>query len=177
VHLGRKDLFSLIAGGRILAWVGYDTSSLHRSERGQKTLSPAMVPQSLCHPPSDDDISSRTLKLTQSLRSYSRFFEQENTQMRALHRLRLLCGAAVNHPRVQLSIIFLIVINSVIMGVSTFDFVTENPTVTAAFNNTDLGFLVVFTIELMMQFIYRGYSLFKDGWLVFDFVIILVSWA
>jgi hypothetical protein len=97
--------------------------------------------------------------------------------MRALNRLRLLFGAAVNHPRVQLSIIFLIVINAAMMGVSTFDFVTENPTVTAAFNNTDLGFLVVFTIELMMQFIYRGYTLFKDGWLVFDLVIILVSWA
>jgi len=38
-------------------------------------------------------------------------------------------------------------------------------------------FLILFTIELVLQFIYRGYFLFTDAWLVFDFTIILLSWA
>ena len=46
-----------------------------------------------------------------------------------------------------------------------------------AFELTDLVFLVIFTIELAMQFFYHGLRLFQDGWLVFDFVIIVMSWS
>ena len=35
----------------------------------------------------------------------------------------------------------------------------------------------MFTIELLLQFIYRGLALFTDGWLIFDFVIIIMSWS
>lgn len=54
------------------------------------------------------------------------------------------------------------------MGVATFDFVKEDPTNERAFEITDMAFLIVFTIELGLQFIHRGWRLITDGWLVFD---------
>lgn len=106
-----------------------------------------------------------------------RDFVNENPYVSALNKLRLLCGDIVNHPTVQLIIIFLIVVNAVMMGVATFDFVTENPAVDNAFETTDEVFLIIFTVELCMQFVFRGYTLFKDGWLVFDLIIIVLSWS
>jgi hypothetical protein len=32
-------------------------------------------------------------------------------------------------------------------------------------------------LELALQFIYRDIKLFLDGWLVFDFCIVLMSWS
>jgi hypothetical protein len=94
-----------------------------------------------------------------------------------LRRLRLLCGKVVENPHVQIAIICLIIMNAIIMGIGTFDFVTESPNVDQAFQATDKSFLIVFTIEIGMQLIYRGLSLFTDGWLVFDFVIVVASWS
>merc|ERR1719273_172927 len=63
------------------------------------------------------------------------------------------------------------------MGIGTYDFVLENEPVNNAFEKTDLAFLWVFTIEIAMQFIYHGFKLFYQGWLVFDFVIVVLSWS
>ena len=94
-----------------------------------------------------------------------------------LVRFRQRVGNFVNNSTVQLIVIFLIILNAIFMGVGTFDFVTENPKVSNAFENVDLAFLSIFTVELCLQFIYWGMHLFLDGWLVFDFVIILLSWS
>eukprot|EP00581_Thalassiosira_minuscula_P013488 CAMPEP_0183719114 /NCGR_PEP_ID=MMETSP0737-20130205/12191_1 /TAXON_ID=385413 /ORGANISM="Thalassiosira miniscula, Strain CCMP1093" /LENGTH=404 /DNA_ID=CAMNT_0025948815 /DNA_START=104 /DNA_END=1318 /DNA_ORIENTATION=- len=101
----------------------------------------------------------------------------ETPQVQMINKFRKLCGDVVNHPRVQLFIIILIVVNAVMMGVATFDFVTDNPEVDNAFELTDMIFLIIFTVELCLQFIFRGFNLFTDGWLVFDFVIIVLSWS
>eukprot|EP00567_Pseudictyota_dubia_P011992 CAMPEP_0197457692 /NCGR_PEP_ID=MMETSP1175-20131217/46745_1 /TAXON_ID=1003142 /ORGANISM="Triceratium dubium, Strain CCMP147" /LENGTH=460 /DNA_ID=CAMNT_0042992127 /DNA_START=139 /DNA_END=1521 /DNA_ORIENTATION=+ len=92
-------------------------------------------------------------------------------------RLRKVCGKVVNNHHFQLFIVLLIVINSIMMGLGTFDFVTENPDVSSVFEKVDLAFLITFTIELSMQLVYRGYKLFFDGWLVFDFIIVVMSWS
>ena len=100
-----------------------------------------------------------------------------NSPLDNFNKFRLFCGEIVNHYRTQMVIIILIIINAIMMGIATFDFVTENPTVEKVFEKIDLAFLIIFTIELFLQLMYRGYKLFFDGWLFFDFVIILVSWA
>ena len=92
-------------------------------------------------------------------------------------KLRTLCGSIVNHPHVQLAMVALISVNALMMGISTFDFVTENPSVNDAFELVDRIFLILFTIELCLHLIHLGLKLFSDGWLVFDFFIILVSWS
>ena len=97
--------------------------------------------------------------------------------LRGLKKFRLVTGRIVNDDRVQLLIVLMISVNAIMMGLGTFDFVSQNPAVDAAFEKTDQAFLIIFTIELGMQFIYHGFRLFLDGWLVFDFIIILLSWA
>jgi len=63
------------------------------------------------------------------------------------------------------------------MGIGTFDFVTENPEVEQAFETTDQVFLIIFTVELCMQFVFHGWRLLLDGWLVFDLIVIVMSWS
>jgi hypothetical protein len=94
-----------------------------------------------------------------------------------IRKYRDLCGKIVNDTRVQLTIVLLIGINGIMLGIATFPFIKGNPDASNAFERCDFAFLVIFTIELGMQFIYNGLHLFLDGWLVFDFIIILTSWA
>lgn len=97
--------------------------------------------------------------------------------MDIVNQLRYRCGAIVNNENVQFFIVILIAINAVMMGVGTFDFVTGNPQVEAAFETTDKVFLIIFTIELSMQFIFHGWRLLLDGWLIFDLIVIAMSWS
>lgn len=94
-----------------------------------------------------------------------------------VNRVRLFCGRVINSDRVQLAVVFLIMVNAILMGVATFDFVSTNPEVQSKFETVDNIFLIVFTVELGMQFLYHGMRLFLDGWLLFDFVVIVMSWA
>jgi len=77
----------------------------------------------------------------------------------------------------SLFIIGLIIINAIMMGVGTFDFVSENEEVNRAFEITDLVFLIIFTIELVMHFIHKGRGVLQDGWVMFDFLVVLLSWV
>jgi hypothetical protein len=91
-----------------------------------------------------------------------------------IRKFRDLCGAFVNHEKVQLFVVVLIAINAVMMGVNTFEFRKD---IDDAFGLADKIFLSLFTAELLLQTIYHGFRLFLNGWLVFDFVIIFVSWT
>lgn len=98
-------------------------------------------------------------------------------QPKSVRKFRNFCGRIVNDERVQAFIIFLIIVNAVMMGVATFDFVTDDPEVSDIFEVVDLVFLIIFTVELALQFIYHLWRLFVDGWLLFDFIIIMMSWV
>jgi len=97
--------------------------------------------------------------------------------MRHISLFRRKCGAFINHPWTQVFIVLLIVVNAIMIGIGTFDFVTENLRIDNIFQKVDRTFLIIFTIELVMQFVYRGFQLLLDGWLVFDLIIIVMSWA
>ena len=97
--------------------------------------------------------------------------------MDVINQMRYRCGTIVNNENVQFFIVILIAVNAIMMGVGTFDFVTENPEVDQAFETTDKVFLIIFTIELGMQFVFHGWRLLLDGWLVFDLVVIAMSWS
>ena len=92
-------------------------------------------------------------------------------------KMRLACGKVVNNEYIQVGIIILIIINSIMMGIATFDFVTEDEMVDLRFDQVDKAFLAIFTVEVGMQLIYLGVALFGDGWLVFDFFIVIFSWS
>jgi hypothetical protein len=95
----------------------------------------------------------------------------------SINTIRFNCGMSVNNSRVQFFIVLLIAINAIMMGIATMDIVKKNPEVEYAFEITDRVILIIFTVELSMQFIYLGWRLLLDGWLLFDLIIILVSWA
>jgi len=90
--------------------------------------------------------------------------------------VRIEIGRFLKRDDVETALIILIVINSIMMGIGTFDFVYDNPNVSKAFNIIDLVFLITFTVELFCHFIHRGLGLFCNKWLVFDFIVILLSW-
>jgi hypothetical protein len=94
-----------------------------------------------------------------------------------LIQFRYLCGVPINEPNVQLFMVSLIMINAMMMGIATFDWVRENPNIDDAFEICDTVFLVIFTIELGMQFAFFGFGILLDGWLVFDLIIITLSWS
>lgn len=94
-----------------------------------------------------------------------------------INQMRYRCGTIVNNENVQFFIVILIAVNAIMMGVGTFDIVTENPEIDQAFETTDKVFLIIFTIELCMQFVFHGWRLLLDGWLVFDLVVIAMSWS
>mmetsp|Transcript_37340 Transcript_37340/g.69126 ORF Transcript_37340/g.69126 Transcript_37340/m.69126 type:complete len:622 (-) Transcript_37340:22-1887(-) len=95
----------------------------------------------------------------------------------ALNDLRKFTGKIINDHRVQNFVLFLILINAGMMGVATFPPIKNDPDVIAKLELVDKVFLVIFTIESSMQLIYHGYTLFKDGFLVFDVLIVVTSWA
>ncbi len=73
-------------------------------------------------------------------------------------------------------IVTLIVLNSFQMGIATMDFVTDYPNTWELFHRVDILFMTIFTIEISMQFIYKGTALFKDVWLSSDLVLIFLTW-
>ena len=100
-----------------------------------------------------------------------------NLKRSRITTFREVCGHFINNNRIQVTIIFLIIANALMMGLGTFDFVTENENVKAAFETTDMVFLIIFTIEIGLQLVYHGRQLFLDGWLLFDFLIVIISWC
>jgi Ion transport protein len=93
------------------------------------------------------------------------------------HQFRQTCGRIVNHPKVQLLVVVLIALNAATMGIATFDFVRLHPFTNDVFEVMDAVFLILFTVELAFQAVYHGFYLLTDGWLVFDLIVIVMSWA
>lgn len=88
---------------------------------------------------------------------------------------RRVVGRLVNNEYVQITIILLIVANGILLGFSTTNIVEERGH-TELVQTIDLVFLVVFTIEIVMQMYYYAFALFLDAWLVFDLIVVVVSW-
>mmetsp|Transcript_28203 Transcript_28203/g.46713 ORF Transcript_28203/g.46713 Transcript_28203/m.46713 type:complete len:369 (+) Transcript_28203:345-1451(+) len=103
--------------------------------------------------------------------------EEHDPKRLTVESIRAATGKIVDDSRFQIFIIVLILINAAMMGIATFDFVTDVENVKNAFEIVDKIFLIIFTIELGLQFVYRGVKLFTDGWLVFDFIIVVMSWS
>mmetsp|Transcript_28579 Transcript_28579/g.43933 ORF Transcript_28579/g.43933 Transcript_28579/m.43933 type:complete len:420 (-) Transcript_28579:66-1325(-) len=104
-------------------------------------------------------------------------FQYDNRLVKWFKTFRHICGVLVESPQFQGFIITLIIINALIMGVATFEFVAEEKNIQEGFDVVDKIFLILFTVECFMQFVHRGVFLFTDRWLVFDFLIVVLSWS
>ena len=92
------------------------------------------------------------------------------------NRLRYQCGRFLNHQVTQHAVIALIIFNSILMGVETFGFVQDNLRIHNTFEALNSICLVLFTAEIGMELIYRKWQLFRDPWLIFDLLVVIVSW-
>jgi hypothetical protein len=97
--------------------------------------------------------------------------------LKPIDQARRSMGRFINCDRFQYFILSLIMINAIMMGVATFPFVKGNPQTSNVFELIDKVFLVIFTIESGLQLLYQGWFIFKDGFLVFDLLIVILSWA
>lgn len=73
--------------------------------------------------------------------------------------------------------ILMIVVNSLMMGIGTSDFVHEDDLLKRLFQEIDFFFLLFFTAEILLQLVSHGLNFFDDWWLVFDLSVIMMSWA
>ena len=70
----------------------------------------------------------------------------------------------------------MIVLNSISIAMSTMDWVENYPVRHFAFSIVNAAFLILFTAELLLRFLYAGPKFFSDGWCVFDLLVIAASW-
>lgn len=114
----------------------------------------------------------------ESLSEQNKKDDEASHAVRKFSSFRMSCGRFVNSNTVQLLVVFLIIVNALMMGVATFDFVEDSTKLTRIFETADFMFLLIFTLELLLQTIAKGVvGVLSDGWLCFDTIIILASWS
>ena len=69
-----------------------------------------------------------------------------------------------------------IISSSIMIGIGTFEFITENEHANAVFYYCDLVFLSIFSVEMGLDIFHLRYDAVTDIWLIFDFLIIIISW-
>ncbi len=99
------------------------------------------------------------------------------SNIRYFDNMRKSIGTFVNDIRVQTAMLVLIIVNAIMMGVATFPIVKYDAYVMNIFELTYLILLIIFTIESVMQLIYHGYKIYEDGFLLFDVIIVIMSWS
>jgi voltage-gated sodium channel len=82
-------------------------------------------------------------------------------------------GIFIESDKVQISITGLILINAIVLGLETSSSVVLN------YGNLlsllDTVILAVFIIEIAIKMVYRGLGFFKNGWNVFDFLVVSIA--
>ena len=94
-----------------------------------------------------------------------------------LGEIRDWCGKFVNSQPISYFMIFILLANSALLGIVTFDFVALNKTLDWQLGILDTTMLALFTAELLLNIVYLGPSFLRDGWLVFDLIVIVPSWV
>ena len=77
-------------------------------------------------------------------------FDQYEDHLHFPLRVRNFAGTIVENHRFQMGVNALVALNSITMGIGTFDFVDENPDLDRLSEIVDKGFLCVFTFELAL---------------------------
>lgn len=84
-------------------------------------------------------------------------------------------GRWAESDRFQYAITALIILNAIVLGAET------SPTVMAEYGEIltvlDKMILAVFILEIAAKLLYRGFGFFKNGWNVFDFIIVAIALA
>ena len=95
----------------------------------------------------------------------------------SVNNFRFMCGKCINHPMSEQFITFIIFCNTVLLVLSTFDFYLNSQQIVRILDNVDYIFLAIFTVESILQLIYHDIKIFKNRWLTFDLLLVIVSWV
>ena len=82
-------------------------------------------------------------------------------------------GAFIDHPKVQTFIVTLIVVNAITLGMETSPAIMEGRA--HLFHAFDAFVLTVFVAEIAAKLFARGLRFFRDGWNVFDLLIVGIA--
>ena len=85
-------------------------------------------------------------------------------------------GRIVTNSAFKRTVIFLIAFDSLLLGVETFVPSDGYPELHLILSILNYTFLSFFTMELVLQFLHRRWSFFKDGTRLFDTLIVGASW-
>ena len=85
-------------------------------------------------------------------------------------------GRIVSNLYFKRAIIGLILLDSALMGLATFDVVTTNERLVVIFSTINTAFLCIFTVELILRLIHLRFNLLSNEWLFFDLIVISCSW-
>ncbi|CUH79588.1 ion transporter [Tropicibacter naphthalenivorans] len=88
------------------------------------------------------------------------------------YRTRL--GDFLDQPKVQNTIIAVILLNAVILGMETSDAIMARWS--GLIHTLDALCLAIFTAEIVAKLIARGGRFFRSGWNIFDFVIVGIAY-
>ncbi|HUV20596.1 MAG TPA: ion transporter [Gammaproteobacteria bacterium] len=87
--------------------------------------------------------------------------------------LRVVIRRRIEAPKVQYSIMLLIVINAVILGLETVPVAMQNyGSILLAIDHFILG---VFVIEILLRIYAHRLAFFRDPWSLFDFVVVAIA--
>lgn len=87
--------------------------------------------------------------------------------------IRRRVGEFVLHPAVQNFIIAVIIVNALTLGLETSDAVMARAG--GLLHVLDVGALVIFIIELAAKMFALGRAFWRDGWNVFDFLVVAIA--
>lgn len=79
----------------------------------------------------------------------------------------------VNHPKVQHTIVFLIVLNAALLGLETSPVVMQ--AVGPELVMLDHAILTVFILEILLLIAARGFKFFTDPWSMFDLLVVGIA--
>lgn len=109
--------------------------------------------------------------------TYARILRKGPPDYGPFPEFRYKCGTFVNHPTVSHIVTAIIIVNSLLMVISTFDFVLNNTPVKRVLNILDKVFLAIFSFESALQVTYYLQRIFRKAWLTFDLILVISSWA
>ena len=87
--------------------------------------------------------------------------------------IRQRVGAIVDHPKVQTFIVTLIVVNAITLGMETSPAIMEGRA--HFFLAFDAFVLTIFVMEILAKLFARGLGFFKDGWNIFDLLVVGIA--
>ena len=125
---------------------------------------------------SSDDNDPRMHNLHHSVQE-NKSSSNSLTNESCLGKSRKKVGNFVNSKIVEVIILVMIIINAAMMGLNTYDFISKNQQVNSIFAWTDSIFLVIFTVELGFHLFHLGLRFFRNPWVLFDFILIILSWS